>query len=163
MYIELITVDDNMARSFTCAEEVQNGGFVKVKGLAKLSKYGVNLGGEAYETVKLTDAIGDEFAIVAPEDHRYDERLIPGDVPDVKANELFRGYLLHRGQEVRVEKANVDGEVAVGDLLSPKAGSYQLTKAVTTGDVGVNVNVVGKILEIGKYQGKDTYVIKFFG
>lgn len=156
MYIELITVDDKMARSFTCAEEVQNGGFVKVKGLATLSKYGVSLGGEAYETVKLTDAVGDEFAIVAPEDHRYDERLLPGDVPNVKANDLFRGYLLHKGQEVRVEKGNIDGVVVVGDLLVPKANTYQLTKALAD-----SKNVVGKVLEIGKYCGKDTIVVKF--
>lgn len=156
MYIELLNVDDKMARSFVCNEPVENGSFAKIKGLAKLSKAGVDLSGEVYEVEKLTDDAGELFVIIAPDYHRYDERLLSGDVPQVKAKEVVRGYILHKGAVIRVQAENASEELAVGDKVSPKDATYKIAKTT-----GTEKNILGKIIAKEKYCGKDSYVIAF--
>ena len=82
--------------------------------------------------------------------HRYDERVLSGDIPKHEVGELVRGYLYHRGQRVTVEKALFDGAVVAGDLLVPVAGTTKLKK-----DGGAGVNAVAKVLEVKKYMGRD--------
>lgn len=170
MYIELLTVNDKMARSFVCGDKVNNGAFVTVDGLATLSRYeGVSLTGETYKVKKLVDAEGELFGIVAPDGHRHDERLMSGDIPEVDANKVVRGYFLSKGDVIRVEVGLVDGAVAVGDKLAPKADSFLLKKAVdktyavsgATATVAGSMNILGKVLAKEKYMGKDTIVILF--
>lgn len=158
MYIELLNVDDKMARSFACNEALENGSFAKVKGLAKQTKAGVNLSGEVYEVEKLTDDAGELFVIIAPDNHRYDESLLSGDVPQIKPKEVVRGYLLHKGAVIRVQSDNIEevASVNVGDKLSPKAESYKLAKSA-----GQEKNILGKVIAKEKYCGKDSCVIAF--
>lgn len=156
MFIELITVDESKARSFVCDTNVENGGFVLVDGLATVSKNRVVLDGQVYKAKQLTDVAGDMYAFVAPDNHRYDERTLSGDVPVTVAGKTFRGYIIDKGQEIRVEDANINGEVAVGDLLAPKAGTHQLAKAEASA-----TNVVGKVVKKEKWHGKDTTIIMF--
>lgn len=158
MYIELLNVDDKMARSFVCNEPVENGSFAKIKGLAKLVKAGVDLSGEVYEVEKLTDEAGELFVVIAPDYHRYDERILSGDVPQIKAKEVVRGYILHKGAVIRVQADNIDTptSVNVGDKLSPKASTYKLAKTVSN-----EKNILGRVIAKEKYCGKDSYVIAF--
>lgn len=158
MYIELLNVDDKMARSFVCAEAVENGSFAKIKGLAKQTKAGVDLSGEVYEVEQLTDDAGELFVVIAPDYHRYDERILSGDVPQIKAKEVVRGYILHKGAVIRVQADNIDEveSVNVGDKLSPKAASYKLAKTA-----GTEKNILGKVIAKEKYCGKDSLVIAF--
>ena len=156
MYIELLNVDDKMARSFVCTEPVENGSIAKIKGLAKLKKAGVDLSGEVYEVEQLTDDAGELFVIIAPDYHRYDERILSGDVPQIKANEVVRGYLLHKGAVIRIQAENANEVLNVGDKVSPKATSYKLAKTV-----GTEKNILGKVIAKEKYCGKDSYVIAF--
>lgn len=169
MYIELLTVNDKQARSFVCDEPVDNGSFVTVDGLGALTRFGVSLDGEVYKVKKLVDAEGELFGIVAPDGHRHDERLLSGDIPEQEANKVVRGYFLSKGDVIRVQKELIDGEVSVGDKLAPKADSFQLKKAVnktmsvseTTVTVAGSENIVGKVLKLEKYQGKDSVIILF--
>lgn len=158
MYIELIAVDDRYARSLVCAEEMNCGGFAKVKGLAAMTKFGVDVSGETYEVEALTDDKGELFVLYAPEHHEYDERVLPGSVPNVPANVPARGYILHKGMEVRVEVGNIEGTVAVGDKVVVGAGTFKLTKATAA---GTETNVLGKVVEVGKRYGVDMVSILF--
>lgn len=169
MFIELITVNDKMTRSFVCDEKVENGAFVTVDGFAKLTKFGVGLDGEAYKVKKLVDAEGELFGIVAPDNHRHDERLLAGDVSAVEIGKVARGYFISKGDVIRVEVGNISGSVEVGDKVAPKGDSFQLIKATpktiavsgSAGTVSGSNNILGKVVEKGKYEGRDTVVILF--
>lgn len=161
MYIELLTVNDKMTRSFVCSENMENGAFVTVDGLAALTRFGVSLDGEAYKVKKLVDEKGELFGIVAPDNHRHDERLLSGDVPTIVAGKVERGYFLSKGDVIRVEVENIDGDVVVGDKVAPKGGTFKLTKATIAGGAGDSKNILGKIVKKEKYQGRDTVIILF--
>ena len=79
-------------------------------------------------------------------------------MPQIKAKEVVRGYLLHKGAVIRVQADNIDEveSVNVGDKLSPKAASYKLAKSV-----GTEKNILGKVIAKEKYCGKDSLVIAF--
>lgn len=164
MYLEIQTVNDDYARSIVCAEEVNNGGIVKVSGLATKTIAGVNVDRETFGGVKLTDEKGDLYAVVAPDvtqDQRYS---LHGKIEDdmvVPANEVSRCFFFHTGMRLRVEKGIISGTVAEGDKLAPKTSSNQLQKATLTGDTGVSINVVAQVLKVCKYRGRDCYEILF--
>lgn len=164
MYLELQTVNDDYARSIVCAEEVNNGGIVKVSGLATKTIAGVSVDRETFAGVKLTDENGDLYAIVAPDvtqDQRYSLHGKTEDDMTVPANEISRSYFFHTGMRLRVEKDIIAGTVVEGDKLAPKAGSFQLQKATLTGESGISVNVVAQVLKVCKYKGRDCYEILF--
>ena len=164
MYLELQTVNDDYARSIVCDTEVNNGGIVKVSGLADKSIAGVKVGRETFKGVNLTDEKGDLYAVVAPDvtqDQRYSLHGKIEDDMTVPANEESRCYLFHSGMRLRVEKGIIAGTVAEGDKLAPKANSFQLQKATLTGETGVSVNVLAKLLKVFKYRGRDCYEILF--
>lgn len=164
MYLELQTVNDDYARSIVCDAEVNNGGMVKVRGLADKSIAGVKVGRETFKGVNLTDTLGDLYAVVAPDVTQEQRYTLHGKIEDdmtVPANEESRCYLFHRGMRLRVEKGIIAGTVAEGDKLAPKANSFQLQKATLTGESGVSVNVVAEVISVCKYRGRDCYEILF--
>lgn len=163
MFLELQTVNDSYAKSIVCDTEIENGGIVKVDGLASMSLVGVDLGGETFKGAKLTDELGDLYAVVAPdvtEAQRYtlfgkneDDMVIP-------ANEPSRCYFFHTGMRLRVEKDIIAGNIAEGDKLTVKAGSNQLQKATLSGETP-SVNVVARVLKVTNYKGRPCYEILF--
>lgn len=150
MYTVLNYVDPNMAVSVKLDVECEDGGTIKIDGLADCKHGTYDISGEALKGVSLTDAKGDLYCLIASDYHRYDERVLSGDIPKHEVGELVRGYLYHRGQRVTVEKALFDGAVVAGDLLVPVAGTTKLKK-----DDGAGVNAVAKVLEVKKYMGRD--------
>lgn len=156
MYTELNHVNDKMAVSVKLDVDCENGGFVKISGLAECKVGNFDLGGEALKGVALTDDFGDVYCLIASDYHRYDERVLSGDIPKHKKGELVRGYLLEKGNRVTIEKALVDDEVAVGDVLVPTATGTTLAKAK-----GTEKNAIAQVIEVRKYMKKDCYKIMF--
>ena len=156
MYTELNHVNDKMAVSVKLDVDCENGGFVKISGLADCKVGNFDLGGEALKGVALTDGFGDVYCLIASDYHRYDERVLSGDIPKHKSGELVRGYLLEKGNRVTIEKALVDGEVAVGDVLVPADAGTTLAKAE-----GTEKNAIAQVIEVRKYMKKDCYKIMF--
>lgn len=150
MYVELNHVNPNMAVSVKLGVDCEDGGILKVDGLADCTFGKIDLGEEALAGVNLTDEFGDMYVLIATDNHRYDERILSGDVPQHKVGDLVRGYLFEVGQRVTIEKALIDGDVEAGDVLVPKAGTTQLTKAT-----GTEKNAVAKVLKLRKYMGRD--------
>lgn len=172
MYLELQTVNDDYARSIVCDAEVNNGGIVKVSGLADKTIAGVKVGRETFKGVDLTDELGDLYAVVAPDvtrDQRYSLHGKTEDDMTIPADEESRCYLFHTGMRLRVEKGIISGTVAVGDKLAPKANSKQLQKAVartytvesSNVKVAGSLNVVAEVISVCKYKGRDCYEILF--
>lgn len=155
-------VDDNFAKSIICEDEVlKNGEVVLVKGLAdntlaKISDIGAE--GECYKVEDLTDVEYGILAMVASDGHRYDKNDMwnHGDYPDTEAGTPIRGYFLHKGMVVTIEKSLVDGEVAKGSLLSPKATSHNLKLHEA------EKMVVGEVVEELTVQGRDMLKILFY-
>ena len=156
MYTELNHVNDKMAVSVKLDVDCENGGFVKIKGLADCKVGGFDLGGEALKGVALTDGFGDVYCLIASDYHRYEGKVLSGDIPKHKTGELVRGYLLEKGNRVTIEKALVDGEIAVGDVLVPATGATTLAKAE-----GTEKNAIAQVIEVRKYMKKDCYKIMF--
>lgn len=156
MYTELNHVNDKMAVSVKLDVDCENGGFVKISGLADCKVGNFDLGGEALKGVALTDGFGDVYCLIASDYHRYDERVLSGDIPKHKSGELVRGYLLEKGNRVTIEKALVGGEVAVGDVLVPADAGTTLAKAK-----GTEKNAIAQVIEVRKYMKKDCYKIMF--
>lgn len=164
MYLELQTVMDDYARSIVCATETNNGGIVKLNGLADRSIAGVKVNGEMFKGVDLTDGLGDLYAVVAPDVTQAQRYSLQGKVEDdmtVPANEPTRCYLFHSGMRLRVEKDIIAGTVVVGDKLAPKPGTKQLQKAVVTGETGLSKNVVAEVIKVSTYKGRPCYEILF--
>lgn len=150
-YLRLDTINDEMARHFRLgSDDLENGAFVKITKLK-----GLNLDRETYEVSKLTDVKGDEFGFVSHDGHRYDERDAGGDIA-VKAGEMTRGYLFQKGDLITIDKKHINGTLVAGDLLAPKANSYQLTKATEA-----SVNIVAVVDSLEFYAGEERYVIRF--
>ena len=155
-------VEDNFTKSIICADEVlKNGEVVLVKGLADntlahISDLGAE--GECYKVEDLEDVEYGILAMVASDGHRYDKNDMwnHGDYPDTKAGDPVRGYFLHKGMVVTIEKSLVDGEVAKGSLLSPKATSHNLKLHEA------EKMVVGEVVEVLKEQGRDMVKILFY-
>ena len=156
MYTELNHVNDKMAVSVKLDVDCENGGFVKISGLADCKVGNFDLGGEALKGVNLTDNFGDVYCIIAGDHHRYESSVLSGDIPKHKAGELVRGYLLEKGNRVTIEKELVSGEVAVGDVLVPTATGTTLAKAE-----GTEKNAIAQVIEVRKYMKKDCYKIMF--
>lgn len=154
MYVELNHVDDKMAVSVKLGVDCEDGGIVKIDKLADCKFGKLDLGEEALAGVSLTDEVGDMYALIATDNHRYDERVLSGDVPKHKTGDLVRGYLFHTGQRVTIEKALFDGEITEGDVLVPVTGDTKLKKAE-----GTEKNVIAKVLKTRKYMGKDAVKI----
>lgn len=154
MYVELNHVNPNMAVSVKLGVDCEDGGIVKIEGLADCMFGKIDLGEEALAGGNLTDDFGDMYALIATDYHRYDERILSGDVPQHKAGELVRGYLFEVGQRVTIEKALIDGNVEAGDVLVPVVGSTKLKKAT-----GTEKNAVAKVLKNRKYMGRDAVKI----
>lgn len=155
-------VEDNFAKSIICEDAVlKNGEVVLVKGLAdntlaKISDIGAE--GECYKVENLADVEYGILAMVASNGHRYDEKDMwnHGDYPDTKVGDPVRGYFLHKGMVVTIEKSLVDGEVTKGSVLSPKADSHNLTVHAT------EKMVVGEVVEELTVQGRDMLKILFY-
>ena len=161
MILKLVNVDDNMARSVVCASPLKNGAFAQVKGLANEAKAGVALNGEAFEVEALTDDAAKMFVIIAPDvpaANRYKDeyRYNMADYDDVKAHEVTRAYILHRGDRVQVEKELVEGSPAAGAKLAVKAGEFVLKAAA-----GTEKAIVAMVLGTCKLAGRDAYDILF--
>lgn len=157
MYTELNHVNDKMAVSVKLDTACENGGFVKISGLADCKIGNFDLGGEALKGVALTDNFGDVYCIIATDYHRYDERILSGDIPKHEKGELVRGYLLEKGNRVTIEKALVTGDdIAVGDVLVPTTSGTTLAKSK-----GTEKNAVAQVIEIRKYMKRDCYKIMF--
>lgn len=157
MYTELNHVNDKMGVSVKLAVDCENGGFVKISGLADCKVGSFDLGGEALKGVALTDGFGDVYCLIASDYHRYDSTVLSGDIPKHKTGELVRGYLLEKGNRVTIEKALVTGEsIAVGDVLVPAVGGTGLAKAE-----GTEKNAIAQVIEVRKYMKKDCYKIMF--
>lgn len=141
--------------------ECQNGALVLLGGYAAKSIGGVNVAGEALEGKVLTDAVGDQFAVVAPDvtvDQRYSLNGKTDDDLKVPAGEPTRAYISHAGLVLKIEKALIDGEVVEGDLLAPKASTQQYTKYVSS----TNKNAIARVLKTGvKHMGRDMVEIIF--
>ncbi len=162
-------VEDNFAKSIICEDEaLKNGEVVLVKGLAdntlaKVSDIGAE--GECYEVTDLEDDANKILAMVASDGHRYEKRDMwnHGDYPDTEAGNPVRGYFLHKGMVVTIEKTLVDETVAVGDQLTVKASSHNLKKytAPTTGETGAK-RIVGEVVEVLTVQGRDMVKILFY-
>ncbi|MCI9976460.1 hypothetical protein JY742_10035 [Clostridioides difficile] len=151
-YARLDIVNDKMSRHFRLgADDLENGAFVKITKLK-----GSNQDRDTYEVSKLTDGKGDEYGFIHHDGHRYDERDLGGDIT-VKAGELTRGYLFSKGDVITIDKKHIDGVVVAGDLLSPKAASYQLKKT----DSATSVNIVAVVDTLEYFAGKECYVIRF--
>jgi len=155
-------VEDNFAKSIICEDEaLKNGEVVLVKGLAdstlaKVSNIGAE--GECYEVADNEDVEHGILAMVASNGHRYDEKDMwnHGNYPDTEAGDPVRGYFLHKGMVVTIEKSLVEGSPAKGSVLSPKADSHKLTVHAT------EKMVVGEVVEELSIQGKDMLKILFY-
>ena len=145
MYIRLDHVDDRLAYSVIADAEVEVGGVVQIDGLAE-AKFGQ---GEAFKGVSCEDAAKKRVVLVAPDNHRYEENY--GDIAAIEAGQAFRGYVIANGQEATVEKAVIEGEVAVGAEVG--ANGYKLK-------VGAN-EILGQIVWVGKLYGRDMVKIMF--
>lgn len=161
MYLKIKRRLADYAVSVIVDTQVDNGGLVKIDGMATKAIAGVDVSGEAFKGAVLTDAVGDLFAVVAPdvtEDQRY---TTVGKVEDdmvVPAGEASRAYLTHKGLVLTIEKGCVEGTaVAKGDLLAPKAGTNHYEKYVTS----THKNAVAQVLSVGKYRGRDVIEIVF--
>lgn len=141
--------------------ECQNGGLVLLGGYAERTIGGVDMSGEALEGKVLTDAVGDQFAVIAPDvtaDQRYSLHGKKENDLVVPEGEITRAYIAHPGLVLKIEKALIEGEVAEGDLLSPKTGSQKYTKYVEE----TNKNIIARVLKTGvKYMGRDMIEIIF--
>lgn len=151
-YLRLDLVNDKMARHFKVGADVlENGAFVKISKLK-----GIKHDRDTYEVSKLTDVKGDQYGYIAHDGHRYDERDMGGNIT-VNAGEMTRGYLFSTGDIITIDKKHIDGVVVAGDLLVPKANSYQLTKNVPAS----SVNVVAVVDGLETWAGAERYVIRF--
>ena len=165
MILELTTINDKKARSFVCAEAIENGAFAQIKGLAPASmigRFGIGGEGEAFEVEALTDDATNLFVIAAPdlpEKYRYKDeyRYNFCDYDAIPAKELFRGYILSKGDRVKVEKAIITGSVNDGDILTVNEGTNTLKKHET----GTSKTAVARVLATCKLAGKDAYDIIF--
>ena len=141
--------------------ECQNGSLVLLGGYAAKTIGGVDVAGEALEGKALTDAVGNQYAVVAPDvtaDQRYSLQGKTDDDLKVLAGEPTRAYINHAGFVVKAEKALIDVEVVEGDLLAPKAGTQGYTKYVD----GTNKNAIARVLKTGvKHMGRDMVEIIF--
>lgn len=156
MFIRLDNVDDRNAYSMICQDDLEAGQIVMVKGLADAAlavQAGVALDGEIFEGIEAVAEQGQRYVLVAPDNHRYEQAVDynTGDIATIEAGEAFRGYVIRNAQEVTVEKAVIDGELAVGDKVTVKG--YKLA-------AGEGL-VVGKVLWVGKLYGKDMVKIMF--
>ena len=166
MKLVLVNVSDDRARSCISATGLKVGSIVKLKGLADKTlavKSGVALDGEIFEAVTPdADDPNDLFAIAAPDvvaSQRYKEedRWNFSDYADIEAKEPFRGYILRRGDRVKLEKTEVTGTgVVKGDKLAVAAGATKLAKVV-----GAEKAIVAMVLGECKIDGTDAYDIIF--
>ncbi len=125
-----------------------------------IAKLGENEGrpdaNEVYAADLLTNAKGDVFVLVAHDGHHYDVRETERDFV-AKENDLVRAYLLQMGERYTIAKAHVSGVVAKGDILEPKAGTYQLQKCAAP---ATGVNLVAKVVEVLTWCGQESYKIE---
>ena len=116
--IRLDIVNGN-PRSIVCAENLEQGLFVKIVGRAENVELGVKADYEAYKVVKCAgeEARG-EIMLHASVANQYDERLSEVDF-ELKAGKVGRAYQPVMGDIVTIPK--VDG-VKVGNKLALGAG-----------------------------------------
>lgn len=112
--IRLDIVNGN-PRSIVCAENLEQGLFVKIVGRAANVELGVEADYEAYEVEKCAggEARG-EIMLHASVTNQYDERLSEVDF-ELKAGRVGRGYQPVMGDIVTIAKID---EVAVGNKLA---------------------------------------------
>lgn len=141
--------------------QVDNGGLVKIDGMAAKTIAGVDVSGEAFKGAVLTDAVGDLYAVVAPdvtEDQRYTTFGKVEDDMVVPAGEPTRAYLTHKGLVLTIEKGCVEGTAVVkGDLLAPKAGTNHYEKYVEL----THKNALALVLKSYTSKGREVIDIVF--
>lgn len=141
--------------------ECQNGSLVLLGGYAAKKIGGVDVAGEALEGKVLTDAVGDQFAVVAPDvtaDQRYSLHGKTDDDLTVPAGELTRAYICHPGLVLQIEKTLINETVVEGDLLAPHASSQKYAKYVGSS----SKNAVARVLKTGvKHMGREMVEIIF--
>lgn len=161
MYLKIKRRLADYAVSVIVDAQVDNGGLVKIDGMAAKTIAGVDVSGEAFKGALLTDAVGDLYAVVAPdvtEDQRYTTFGKVEDDMVVPAGEPTRSYLTHKGFTLMIEKGCVEGTAVVeGDLLAPKAGTNHYEKYLT----GTHKNALAQVLKVYKYRGRDVIDIIF--
>ena len=145
MYIRLDHVDDRLAYSVIADAEVEAGGVVQIAGLAD-AKYGQ---GEAFKGVACEDKEKVRVAVVAPDNHRYEENH--GDIASIEEGKAFRAYVVANGQEITVEKAVIEGNAVVGAKVG--ASGYKFKVGAT--------EVLGEVIWVGKLYGRDMVKIMF--
>lgn len=125
-----------------------------------IAKLGANEGrpdaNEVYAADTLTNAKGDVYVLVAHDGHHYDVRETERDFV-AKEGELVRAYMLKMGERYTIAKVHISGVVAKGDILEPKAGTYQLQKCATPAS---GTNLVAKVVEILNWCGQESVKIE---
>ena len=131
--IRLDIVNGN-PRSIVCAENLEQGLFVKIVKRAKNVELGVEADYEAYEVEKCAggEARG-EIMLHASVANQYDERLSEVDF-ELKAGRVGRAYQPVMGDIVtipRVEGVNVGDKLELGeDGLLVKGGNLAIVEAI---------------------------------
>lgn len=152
-------IADN-AISVVPAAECENGALVLLGGYADKKIGGVDISGEALEGKTLTDAVGDQYAVIAPDvtaDQRYSLHGKTDDDLTVPKGEITRAYIVHSGLVLQIEKGLIHETVNVGDLLAPHPSSQKYVKH-TEG----NKNAVARVLKTGvKHMGREMVEIIF--
>lgn len=161
MFLKIKRRLDDYAVSVITDAQVDNGGLVKIDGMAAKTIAGVDVSGEAFKGAVLTDAVVDLFAVVAPdvtEDQRYTTFGKVEDDMVVPAGEPTRAYLTHKGLVLTIEKGCVEGTAVVkGDLLAPKAGTNHYEKYVEL----THKNALAQVLKVYSYKGREVIDIIF--
>ena len=161
MYLKIKRRLADYAVSVITDAQVDNGGLVKIDGMAAKTIAGVDVSGEAFKGAVLTDAVGDLYAVVAPdvtEDQRYSLVGKTEDDMVVPAGEPTRAYLTHKGLVLTIEKGCVEGTAVVkGDKLAPKAGTNHYEKYVEL----THKNALAQVLKVYSYKGKEVIDIVF--
>lgn len=161
MYLKIKRRIDDNAVSIIADVKCDNGGLVKIDGYATKKIAGVDVSGEALKGAVLTDAVGDLYAVIAPDvtvDQRYSLYGKTEDDMEVPAGEPTRGYFTHRGFVLMIEEGLVEGTTVVeGDLLAPKASTNHYEKYVAE----THKNAVAKVLKKYTYRGRKVLDIIF--
>ena len=174
--LRLDIVNPDMGQHLKVTERLDNGAFGKISVIEDVD----GLGRETYVVEKFdgTEVPGD-IVFIAHDGHRYDDKKMGmAMAPDgkfhvelndgfdvvVEAGEMTRGYHLSRRDLISVEPHVLTGEdkcvkisdcdLAKGDLLAPKANSYQLEKTTE------KAKAIAKIDGIELWCGYVVYIVR---
>lgn len=128
------------------SDVLENGAIVALGGLVDSE-----LGNDCYKIERLSE--GCRFGILDSVALQYDERLDERDY-ELKASEIDRVRLPHKGLCMTLAKKHFDGVVAVGDELELKADTYKLTKKTTGAGIA-------RVEELYNFNGQDSVYVSF--